>query len=302
MYEAYKPSGDGILPGVTYYWSVTGGTGTSSTNSITITWGDAGIGTVSVTYQDENGCWPVNPSTLTVTINELPVPVITGAVTVCETSEEVYATEEGMTEYEWVVVGGTYTPTGTASITVTWGDGPAVGTVAVSYRDGNGCYPATPTVLEVTINDTATLDLVEGSASQTICYNFAIEDIVYEIGGGATGATVTFDPTSTGLGYVVSGTEVIISGSATQTVSYEVWTTGTLTPCTEATATGTITVHPLTYANLSGLDVVCAFTDVEYSTDGGMTNYEWLVVGGVPSATDTPTITVTWTKPRARCR
>jgi len=238
----------------------------------------------------------VNPAEITVTVNALPVPTISGALTVCETNVEVYETETGMSNYAWGVTGGEITSgQGTASITVTWGEGPVTGLVSVTYMDGNGCYPAEPSSQDVTINDTATLTLGEGgAANQAICYNAEIEEIVYEIGGGATGATVTFDPSATGLGYVVSGTEVHIFGSATETVTYEIWTTGTLTPCTEATATGTITVYPLTYAKLNGLDVVCAYTSVEYSTDADMTNYQWLVVGGTPSALNTQTITVTW--------
>jgi hypothetical protein len=291
--QVYEASGTGAV----YYWSIVGGTGTSSTNSITITWDAAGTGTVSVTYEDVNGCFPVNPATITVTVNELPVPTIAGMAIVCETEVLVYDTEAGMSNYVWGVTGGEITSgQGTASITVTWGEGPAMGTITVTYMDENGCYPAEPSMKEVQINDTATLSLTaeSGAADQAICYNTAIEDIVYAIGGGATGATVTFDPSATGLGYVVTGTEVHIFGSATETVTYEIWTTGTSTPCTEATATGTITVYPLTYASLNGLNVVCAYTSVEYSTDPDMTLYQWLVVGGTPSAIDTQTITVTW--------
>ena len=55
-----------------YSWSVTGGSGSSSTNSISVTWGAAGSGQVSVNYTDGNGCTASSPTLLGVTITGNP--------------------------------------------------------------------------------------------------------------------------------------------------------------------------------------------------------------------------------------
>ena len=87
----------------------------------------------------------------------------------------------------------------------------------------------------IQINPTDTITLVSSAttASQSICYNetdnasntiaLPIEDVIYEIGGGAIGEslTVTYSANGgpsqinlpTGLGLSVTGTQVLISGS-----------------------------------------------------------------------------------------
>jgi hypothetical protein len=61
-----------------YNWIVSsGGTvtagGSTTSNSITITWNTIGLETVSVSYIDTNGCKAVNPSVFNVTVNPLPL-------------------------------------------------------------------------------------------------------------------------------------------------------------------------------------------------------------------------------------
>jgi hypothetical protein len=291
--ETYTASGTGVE----YIWSITGGTGTSTTSSITITWGDAGTGTVSVTYVDANGCPPANPAVMEVTIHALPVATITGPVEVCETTEATYTTETGMTEYDWNVTGGAIVSgVGTSSITVLWGS-TTPGTVSVTYTDTYGCMPSEPAFLEVIINQAATLSMTaeSGSADQTICAGEPIEEIIYAIGGSAVSATVSFDPASPGMGYHVEAGKVIISGTATQTLTYTILTNGTASPCAEATVSGTITVNPLPVVSLTGMEIVCAGMEVEYTTEAGMAEYDWNVTGGtIVSGAGTASVTVHW--------
>lgn len=58
-------------PGYTYSWEITGGTGTSTTNSIDVTWGPGPIGTVEVIVDNpgQSNC-SSNPVVLEVTISE----------------------------------------------------------------------------------------------------------------------------------------------------------------------------------------------------------------------------------------
>jgi hypothetical protein len=86
------------------------------------------------------------------------------------------------------------------------------------------------------------LTLDTGNNEQSVCQDAEINNIVYTVGGGATGAEVTGLPDGVTGNYdsgifTISGTP-IVSG----TFGYTVTTTGTESPCIEATAEGTITV------------------------------------------------------------
>jgi hypothetical protein len=82
-----------------YVWTVVGGTvtsgGTATDNTVTITWdGATGPYSVSVNYEDPNGCGATDPTELTITVNPLPVITLTGLDEVCLNSENnVYTTE-----------------------------------------------------------------------------------------------------------------------------------------------------------------------------------------------------------------
>jgi hypothetical protein len=123
---------------------------------VTITWNTATAQTVSVNYTNSNGCIAAAPTVYNVTVNALPVPVISGPATACVNSTgNVYSTTAGMTNYTWVVsAGGTITSgggTGNNTVTVTWNSATAQ-TVSVNYTNSNGCTASAPTVYNVTVN------------------------------------------------------------------------------------------------------------------------------------------------------
>ena len=144
-----------------YIWTVSaGGTitagGTATDNTVTATWNTASAQTVTVNYKNGAGYTAATPTSKTITVNSLPVPVITGSSLVCiGTIGSVYTTESGMTAYTWVVsAGGTITSGGTTSdrtVTITWNTANAQ-TVSVNYTNGIGCVAAIPTVQSVTVN------------------------------------------------------------------------------------------------------------------------------------------------------
>ena len=131
------------------------------------------------------------------------------------------------------------------------------------------------TVIVVNPNVTLTLTSAAPTTTQTVCIGTPISNIVYTVGAGATGATVT------GLPAGVTGTFAAgvftISGSPTVAgpFSYTVTTVG---GCSTASLSGTITVNPnatiaLTSAAVTTNQTVCintAIANITYAVaDGG---------------------------------
>ncbi len=293
-----------------YVWSVpTGGTITAGqgTNAATVTWTTSGAQTITVTYTGVNTCAALTPTVKNVTVNPLPVPTITGpAVCGVGTTGNVYTTQAGMTNYIWVVSGGgTVTSGGTLTdntVTITW----TVATpqsVSVTYTNGNGCVPLTPTVYPVSV---ITLPGPAGPITGTtpVCQNtngvaYSVAAIVNASGyvwtlptGAtiATGAntnaiTVNYSPTAVSGSMSVHGTNV--SGSGSESPLYAV----TVNPSPTPTITGPATVCAGSAGNV-------------YTTQAAMTNYVWVVsAGGTVTAGGTGTsntVTVTWTTAGAK--
>jgi len=285
-----------------YTWSVSaGGTvtagGTAASNTVTVTWNTIGAQTVSVNYTNANGCVAATPTVYNVTVNALPVPTITGPVSVCATSTgNVYTTQAGMTGYTWSVsAGGSVTAGGTAAsntVTVTWNTIGAQ-TVSVNYTNANGCVAAAPTVYNVTVN-ALPVPTITGAAS--VCVN-------------STGNVYTTQAGMTNYAWSVSAGGTITSGgTATSNTATVTWTTsGTKTVsvnytnaggCSAATATiYNVTVNPLPAPTIAGPAAVCATsTGNVYTTQAGMTGYTWSVSAGgsITAGAGTNAVTVTW--------
>jgi hypothetical protein len=140
----------GSTPGLTFtYWTDASATIQYQTPTT------AGAGTYYIKGTILGGCFDIQP--VTVVINPLPVPTITGPTPVCAgTSGVLYSTEIGMLYYYWSISSGGIITSGGASsstyqITVTWNTaGPQF--LTVNYTDGNGCRAADATVKGVTVN------------------------------------------------------------------------------------------------------------------------------------------------------
>ena len=98
-------------PGMSnYLWTINGGAitagGGNANSTVTVTWGAAGTSHVLLNYTNSSGCAATTPTDLSVTINALPTPVITGSASVCTNSTgNIYTTDAGMTNYQWTVTG-----------------------------------------------------------------------------------------------------------------------------------------------------------------------------------------------------
>jgi subtilisin-like proprotein convertase family protein len=206
------------VTGNTYAWTVTGGTVTAGagTNSITVTWGAAGTGTIQVLETiTATGCTQTN--SLSVTINPLPTPSITGSTAVCTTNQGyVYSVPSvaGNT-YAWTVTGGTITAgAGTNSITVTWGAAGA-GTVAVTQTiTATGCATTVSININIQTLPTATSAVVEPvtCASENGQINLTL-------GGAAGPYTYAWTGTGNGLTATTQNQAAVSTGFYNVTVT-----------------------------------------------------------------------------------
>lgn len=162
-----------LVAGNNYNWNITGGTITSGlgTNSITVDWGSAGAGTLSVMESVITAGCDVTTPLFNITINSIPTPSITGTLTVCENETGVgYSTlAVAGNSYLWTVTGGTIVSgQNTDAIVVDWGSGPT-GTVQVEETvTAAGCVTTTG-VTNITI-DPSTQN-PPTTSSVTICLN-----------------------------------------------------------------------------------------------------------------------------------
>jgi hypothetical protein len=149
------PVNGGSLPVYTWYngASVISGETLSTYTSGALTNGDV----ISVKMMSNATCISGNPATsnaVTMVVNALPVPTITGDSSPCaETSGVIYTTESGMTNYSWSISAGGSIASGesTNTINVIWND-PGTQTVSVNYSNGSSCTAVTATVQNVNVN------------------------------------------------------------------------------------------------------------------------------------------------------
>ena len=242
---------------------------------------------------------PLPTNSVTITVNPLPVPTITGAASVCAgTMGVTYSTEAAMTGYTWTVSsGGTIaTGQGTASIDVLWGSSGSQW-LTVTYTNSAGCSPASPAQLNVNVlylPDPA--GVISGTA--TLC-------------GGTQGVAYSVAPIGNATAYVwtLPAGATIASGAGTNNITVnfasnassgnmtvygnDVCGNGAVSPAFA------VTVNPLPAdaGTVSGPSTVCQGENgVNYSvvTIANATNYNWTVPSGatIVSGGTTNTITV----------
>lgn len=125
-------------------WSLdpaSAGTLTPSGSSVTIDWNESFSGIATLTVSGVNECGVGQASSpLTIQVNAIPLPVISGYSIVCQFHLADYevASNPGST-YAWTVTGGTIlTGQGNNFITIHWGS-PGTGTVKVVEVTSEGC-------------------------------------------------------------------------------------------------------------------------------------------------------------------
>jgi len=275
-----------------YVWTVaSGGTisGGQGTETIIIDWATNGTHTISVTYTDGNTCDPITPTSTNITVVDLPTPTITGDDTVCEGHTITYRTQSGATNYDWQIVGGTIlttTPELSDTVAVIWTTG-VDREISVNYELAS-CPAATPFVLPVTVNPIPTVSLTGPTEA---CLNTTGHVYITESGQNNYQWTVTGGVITAGTGteQIIVTWDVVGQGSVQ--VNYD-----NSSGCNAVAPTQVdVTVHPLPIPTVTGNATVCNTYAEVYSTESGMSNYNWVVTGGaIISGDGTEEVTIEW--------
>jgi hypothetical protein len=248
---------------------------TVSTNGIYGTWSPSTIdtsvlGTYIMTFTPDYGqC----ASTVTMAVTVAPSSTLNLVSSVATTNQTV-CVNSAISNIVYVfggnATGATVTglPVGltasiSGSIVTIYG---AVATISGFYpytvTATGGCYQAMNGSITVSNNAVLTLISSPATTNQTLCYNQPITNIVYQLSGGATGASVTGLPA--GVTSSVIGSTLIISGTSTTSGQYN-FTVTTIGGCGIQSLTGTITVLPYPRINTNYVleDVLC----VDYNSN-----------------------------------
>ncbi|MGV3599035.1 MAG: PKD domain-containing protein, partial [Bacteroidota bacterium] len=274
------------IAGDTFSWTVINGTIISGqgTNNVSILWGAAGVGNVSVTQTSSLGC----DSTVAMPVRILysPAPIIVGLDTVCHNKIYTYSTVNiPFDSYSWSVVNGTIVSgQGTNSISVMWG-APGLGRLSLLQISALGC--------DSLIHDSVTILYSPApviSGNTVVCFN----------------QTHTYHVDSAGMDtyqWQVSG-GTILSGQGTDTIVVQWLTAGagyvritqTSSQGCDSTVLLPVTIRYRPTPQVNGNTLVCSNKIVSYSTPAvSGDSYVWMAVNGtIIAGQGTNSVDVMW--------
>lgn len=211
---------------------------------------------------------------------------IVGSSTVCaNSSENIYKTEDGKTNYAWSVTGGTINSgTGTSSVSVTWSSS-GNGTISASYTDPTAACTTTPASLNVTINP---LPAISGTLN--VCTGLTTVLSASDIPASSNPWT------SSNAAVATVNSSGVVSGN-TAGISSIIYTNNK--GCRQ---TATVNVNPLPTLNFTSTDISCKGGNNGSATvtiNGGISpyTYSWSngattqTINNLPSGTYTVTVT-----------
>ncbi len=271
-----------------YTWTFPSGwTGSSTTNSITLTAGATGG---NITVKANDSCGSSSPRTLAVTISGgtvLPQPgIISGNVSICSNSSNTYSVlpVTGATSYTWSLPHG-WTGTSTTNSISTTAD--TTGGIITVWAN-NSCGPSAQQTITVTINHTPSMpNAILGN--DTICSG-SINTFYVDSVSGASTYTWSFPSAWSGT----STTDSIIltadssSGNITVTASNNCGTSPA-----QALAV-VIKKAPGAPTSILGDTTVCSGSASSYKTGivAGATSYSWTLPGGWVGSSSTDSILI----------
>jgi hypothetical protein len=287
----------GTIPDATsYLWIIPAGAtifSGSGTNTITVNYSpSATSGNISV-----NGtsiCGNGSTSTLGITVNPMPVPTISGSATACAGTIVTYTTQTGMTGYTWAISpGGTIQgATNMDHVNVIWST-TGSNTVTVNYINGNGCTAVTPGSFILTVNDMpASATSISGTF--TLCAGTSGVAYTTPTIPGAVTYAWTFPAGATII--AGNGTNSITVDFASNAVSGSISVYANNSCGNGAPYSVPLTVNPLPAPTIAGSATACQGSVSVYTTQLGMTNYNWTVSPGgtIQGSTNTSQITILW--------
>ncbi len=285
-----------------YMWDVLGGTIASgaSTESITIDWGNEGIGTIKVEEINSLGCRSEPFELIVNKTYVLKIDSILGKIEVCEFDQgEIYEVEESNgSVYDWVVAGGTQVfGDSSKRIGIDWGLA-GMASVSVIQRafdavnDKNCLSP--PFILPVIIYPKPTSDLIVGATE--VCQ-----------AAGTSEYTITGLPNSN-YRWSINGSDQNIEGQGSNTVTIFWNQSGIFTlsvqeisinGCLGDVVDTLILVNPKPATSpIIGENIICPtrFEQQVYSVSGFPTSsFVWEVQGALTMEQDgRNTATVSW--------
>lgn len=274
-----------VMGATSYSWTLPSGwTGSSTTNTITVTQGTTG-GTISVTA--DNSCGSSPARTLTVTGNAGPGQAgnLTGSTSVCQGTVNVYKISpvSGATSYTWSLPSGW---TGTSTIdSIMATAGASGGTISV-YAS-NACGNSSTRTLTVGVT---ALPAQPGNISgATSTCQGSVQTYSISAVSGATSYTWTLPG-----GWNGNSTSTSISttpGSSGGTIS--VAANNTCGSGNQRTLTVSVNAIPAQPGTISGNVTVCTGTSYVYSVQpvSGATIYNWTLPSGWTGSSTTNSIT-----------
>ncbi len=272
-----------LVGGHTYQWTVNNGTiiGSSTNNTVTVQWASSpGSGWVRVQETATvGGCSTTTPD-YNVTITDIPDPVVTGPTPVCLNETVTYRTPVvGTHTYSWFLPlgGGTIIGSTTLdSVVVQW-----IGTGLYYVKVDETAPPNTESdSLEVTVNPLP--DDNNTVTDPTICFGQIANIIVQAAAPGITYQLYLASDDSP-VGPPVSsgpGGDVLLMDAPEVTTDYYVVGTNEYNCGVQLIDFSTVTVNPLPVPGISGADTLCEGSTETYTTDAGMSNYDWEVSAG----------------------
>ncbi|MFZ4399675.1 MAG: T9SS type A sorting domain-containing protein [Bacteroidales bacterium] len=286
-----------ITNATSYIWTLpTGATGTSTTNSITVNYSTTAI-SGNITVKGHNSCGDGIISSLSVTVNPLPVTAgeISGLSTVCQGQSSVNYTVPAITNatsYVWMLPSGASGTSTTNSITVNYSPTAVSGNITV--KGHNSCGDGIVSNLAILVNSlpygagaiSGTTTVCQGQLSVTYSISAILNATTY-IWTLPTGTTGTSSTNSITVNYESSA----ISGNIT--------VRGNNACGIGDISTLAITVNPLpvTAGTISGSSTVCQNQNSVTYTVPSITNattYSWTLPTGASGTSTTNSITVNY--------
>ena len=271
--------------GHTYLWSVSGGTisGSATGNSVSVTWGAAGAGTISV-LETVTATLCSNTSILNVTKNGQPTASAGGSQTICSNGT---ATISGASSTNGTILwthNGSGSITGATTLTPVYtaaaGDAGLTRTLTMTVTSNNACTPQTATATySVTVNPLPTASI---SGTTAVCRNGTAPTVTLTGAAGTSPYTFTYNINGgSNLTIVSTGNVATITAptSSAGTFAYNLVSVvdASSTLCTQTqSGTATITVNPLPTASIGGTTTLCqgaTAPDVTFTGAAGTAPY-----------------------------
>lgn len=287
-----------------YTWIVSpGGTitadGTSTDNSVTVTWTAPGAQSVSVNYTNSFGCTGITPALANVTVNPLPSPagIISGIASVCQGQTAVSYSVPAIpnaSSYVWAYSGMGAVITGAGnSVIVDFSTSATGGNLTVYGVNACGDGPISA-VYPVTVNNLPVQPANFTTAKTLVCQGE--NNVIYTV---PNDPSVTYTWTYSGTGATINGTtnSVTVNFAPTAT-SGDLSVTASNGCGTSAARTIAITVDflPGAAGTITGTSSVCrGQTGVSYTVPAipYAATYTWTYSGtGVTINGNTNAITI----------